>query len=32
MEFGICLATKIDDWQLIAYAEDLGFDRAWIPD
>ena len=32
MEFGICLATKIDDWQLISYAEDLGFDRAWIPD
>ena len=32
MEFGICLATKIDDWQLISYAEDLGFDRAWVPD
>jgi 5,10-methylenetetrahydromethanopterin reductase len=32
MEFGICMAPKIDDWQLIKYAEDLGFDRAWVPD
>ena len=32
MEFGICVATKIDDWQLIKEAEDLGYDRAWIPD
>ncbi len=32
MEFGICVATKIDDWQLIKEAEDLGYDRAWVPD
>lgn len=32
MQFGICVATKIDDWQLIKYAEDLGFHSAWIPD
>src|SRR5438552_15000170 len=32
MEFGVMVATKIDDWQLIKYAEDLGYDRAWIPD
>jgi alkanesulfonate monooxygenase SsuD/methylene tetrahydromethanopterin reductase-like flavin-dependent oxidoreductase (luciferase family) len=32
MQFGICVATKIDDWQLIKYAEDLGYDRAWVPD
>src|ERR1700758_2505904 len=32
MEFGIFVATKIDDWQLIQYAENLGYDRAWIPD
>ena len=32
MQFGICMATKIDDWQLIKYAEDLGFDSAWVPD
>ncbi|MBI2963637.1 MAG: LLM class flavin-dependent oxidoreductase [Deltaproteobacteria bacterium] len=32
MEFGIFVATKIDDWQLVQYAENLGYDRAWIPD
>jgi alkanesulfonate monooxygenase SsuD/methylene tetrahydromethanopterin reductase-like flavin-dependent oxidoreductase (luciferase family) len=32
MEFGIFVATKIDDWQLIQYAEALGYDRAWVPD
>jgi alkanesulfonate monooxygenase SsuD/methylene tetrahydromethanopterin reductase-like flavin-dependent oxidoreductase (luciferase family) len=32
MEFGIFVATKIDDWQLVKYGEDLGYDRAWIPD
>src|SRR5947207_8711662 len=32
MEFGVMVATKIDDWQLIKYAEDLGYDRAWVPD
>ncbi|MGE0821850.1 MAG: LLM class flavin-dependent oxidoreductase [Candidatus Binatia bacterium] len=32
MQFGICVATKIDDWQLIKYAEDLGYERAWVPD
>src|SRR5215831_12318423 len=32
MQFSIMVATKIDDWQLIKYAEDLGYDRAWVPD
>jgi alkanesulfonate monooxygenase SsuD/methylene tetrahydromethanopterin reductase-like flavin-dependent oxidoreductase (luciferase family) len=32
MKFSIMVATKIDDWQLIKYAEDLGYDRAWVPD
>jgi alkanesulfonate monooxygenase SsuD/methylene tetrahydromethanopterin reductase-like flavin-dependent oxidoreductase (luciferase family) len=32
MEFGVFVATKIDDWQLIRFAEALGYDRAWIPD
>ena len=32
MQFGIFVATKIDDWQLIQYAEELGYDRAWVPD
>ena len=32
MEFGVFVATKIDDWQLIRDAEALGYDRAWVPD
>lgn len=32
MEFGVFVATKIDDWQLIQHAENLGYDRAWVPD
>ena len=32
MKFGISVSTKIDDWQLVKYAEDCGFDMAWIPD
>ena len=32
MQFGLCVATKIDDWQLIKYAEELGYHRAWVPD
>src|ERR1041384_3241152 len=32
MEFSLTVATKIDDWQLIKYAEELGYDAAWVPD
>ena len=32
MQFGLCVATKIDDWQLIKDAEALGYHRAWVPD
>lgn len=32
MEFGVMVAPKIDDWQLLKEAEELGYDRAWIPD
>ena len=32
MEFSLTVATKIDEWQLIKVAEDLGYDRAWVPD
>src|SRR5215468_12102040 len=32
MEFGVFVATKIDDWRLIREAETLGYDRAWVPD
>ncbi len=32
MEFGITIAPHIDRWDLIQYAEELGYDRAWVPD
>ena len=32
MEFGICVDTHIDKWDVIRYAEELGYDRAWVPD
>ncbi|MEX2208982.1 MAG: LLM class flavin-dependent oxidoreductase [Myxococcota bacterium] len=32
MKFGAMVATKIDDWQLLKEAEELGFDHGWLPD
>jgi len=32
MKFGAMVCTKIDDWQIIPYAEALGYDSAWVPD
>jgi alkanesulfonate monooxygenase SsuD/methylene tetrahydromethanopterin reductase-like flavin-dependent oxidoreductase (luciferase family) len=32
MEFGIGIDTHIDKWDLVRYAEELGYDRAWVPD
>ena len=32
MQFGIIFPTKIDDWQVIADAEAMGYHRAWVPD
>ena len=32
MEFGACLASKIDDWQLVVEVEALGYDMAWLAD
>lgn len=32
MQFGAMVATKIDDWQLLQYAESLGYEHAWVPD
>jgi alkanesulfonate monooxygenase SsuD/methylene tetrahydromethanopterin reductase-like flavin-dependent oxidoreductase (luciferase family) len=32
MKFGAMIATKIDDWQLLQYAESLGYDHGWVPD
>ena len=31
MKFGAMVATKIDDWQLLQYAEQLGYDHGWVP-
>jgi alkanesulfonate monooxygenase SsuD/methylene tetrahydromethanopterin reductase-like flavin-dependent oxidoreductase (luciferase family) len=32
MEFGVCVDTHISKWDLVRYAEELGYERAWIPD
>ncbi|HJN49228.1 MAG: LLM class flavin-dependent oxidoreductase [Pseudomonadales bacterium] len=32
MKFGAMIAPKIDDWQLLQYAENLGYDHGWVPD
>jgi len=32
MKFGITIAPHIERWDLIKYAEELGYDRAWVPD
>jgi hypothetical protein len=32
MEFGICFDTHISKWDLVRYAEELGYERAWVPD
>ena len=32
MKFGIMFDTHIDKWELIRYAEELGYDSGWVPD
>lgn len=32
MKFGAMVAPRIDDWQLLQYAEGLGYDSGWVPD
>ncbi|MBF6569292.1 MAG: LLM class flavin-dependent oxidoreductase [Candidatus Binataceae bacterium] len=32
MEFAIMFDTHVDKWDLIRYAEELGYDRAYVPD
>ncbi len=32
MKFGGVVATKIDDWGIFPYLEELGYDSAWAPD
>ncbi len=32
MKFGIMFDTHIDKWELVRYAEELGYDTAYVPD
>ena len=32
MQFGIGVSTHITNWDIIRYAEELGYDRAWVGD
>ena len=32
MEFGVLIDTHVDKWDLIRYAEELDYERAWVPD
>ena len=32
MQFSITAHTKVDNWEIFKYVEDLGFDAAWVPD
>src|SRR5215469_14218786 len=32
MKFGFAFPTHISSWDLISYAEELGYDCAWVPD
>jgi alkanesulfonate monooxygenase SsuD/methylene tetrahydromethanopterin reductase-like flavin-dependent oxidoreductase (luciferase family) len=32
MKFGFAFPTHISGWDLISYAEELGYDNAWVPD
>lgn len=32
MDFGVCVASKIDDVGYIAFAENLGYSHAWVAD
>jgi hypothetical protein len=32
MKFGAMIAPRISDWQILQYAESLGYQRGWVPD
>jgi alkanesulfonate monooxygenase SsuD/methylene tetrahydromethanopterin reductase-like flavin-dependent oxidoreductase (luciferase family) len=32
MKFGVSHVADAGNWEMIRYAEELGFDRAWVPD
>ena len=32
MQFAITVDTHVSKWDCVKFAEDLGYDRAWVPD
>ena len=32
MKFGAMVATRVADWRLLQFAEELGYDHGWVPD
>ena len=32
MKFAVTVDPNINEWDIVRYAEELGFDRAWVPD
>lgn len=32
MKFSLHVQTRITDWQVVKYLEDLGYDACWVPD
>jgi alkanesulfonate monooxygenase SsuD/methylene tetrahydromethanopterin reductase-like flavin-dependent oxidoreductase (luciferase family) len=32
VKFGVMLDPHVEKWELVKHAEELGYDRAWIPD
>ena len=32
MKFAVTVDPNINRWDVIRYAEELGYDRAWVPD
>ena len=32
MQFGVGISAHIKNWEFIQYAEELGYDRAWVGD
>lgn len=32
MKFGAMIAPRIADWEILKYAEELGYDHGWVPD
>ena len=32
MKFAVTIDPHVSRWDLVRYAEELGYDRAWVPD